>query len=239
MKNKRESERLSKMFSGIEVLAVNPALESLEIQPESEIPSVQIAEPEEASSEYEIGAFSLAADLSANPQQIEHQSTDVPIMVDNDSIEASSLNDRMEPIVESALPLPDLSNAIPPALTSQTNTTGATPNAHPRQGPPGADKANQADWLDVGIGALTGIIVTGLILAGTSKMDIFNTAGRFILLGWEVLSGILGASVSKSSKRSRREAWLGAIQWSLVPVWIALFIGLMIYFLTFTNFFGK
>ena len=119
MKNKRESERLSKMFSGIEVLAVNPASQSLEIQPESEIPSVQIAEPEEDSSEYEIGAFSVAADLSANPQQIEHQSTDVPIMVDNDSIEASSLNDKMEPIVEPALPLPDLSNAIPPALTSQ------------------------------------------------------------------------------------------------------------------------
>src|SRR6476620_952446 len=133
MKNKRESERLSKMFSGIEVLAVNPALDSLEIQPESEIPSVQIAEPEEASSEYEIGAFSRAADLSANPLQIEHQSTDVPIMVDNDSIEASSLNDRMEPIVESALPLPDLSNAIRPCLTYHSISDGATPNAHPRQ----------------------------------------------------------------------------------------------------------
>jgi len=240
MKNKRENERLSKMFSGIKVLAINPARQPLDIQPELDIPASQLGYSDESSPEYEVDAFSTEVDLSPpRLPQSQQQTADASIVAENDPIEATDLDAQPEPIDEATLPLPDISNAIPPPLTSQTTTTGATPNAQPRQRPPGADKAKPADWLDVGIGALTGIIVTGLILAGTSQMDILNNPGRFIVLGWEVLSGILGASTSRSSKKTRREAWIGAIQWCLVPVWIALFIGLMIYFLTFTNFYGK
>lgn len=241
MKNKRESERLSKLFSGIEVLAVNPAGEPLEIQPELEIASPKIADPEESLSQHDIGEFRAEAELElpANPQEVEQQSPDIPIMIENDPIESADLNEKMGLIVESTLPLSDISNKIPPLSASQANTPGEMPMDRPSDRQSKADESNRADWGDVGIGMVTGIIVTGVILAGTSRMDIFNNPGRFILLGWEVLSGILGASASKSSKKTRREAWIGAIQWCLVPVWIALFIGLMIYFLTFTNFFGK
>jgi hypothetical protein len=239
MKNQREKGRLSQMFSGIEVLAIDPAAPTLDIQPESEIPPSEIAFSEESSWEYEISGLSAADDISPNPPEIEQQSSDVPSVAENDRIESADLDHKLEPIVEATLPLPDVSNAIPSTLTEQANPLIEMPNAHPHPRKSTAVRATRAGWLDVGIGALTGILVTGVILASTSQLDIFNNPGRFILLGWEVLSGILGASAWRSPKKTRQESLIGAIQWCLVPVWIGLFIGLMIYFLTFTNYFGK
>jgi|ERR1051325_6229783 hypothetical protein len=239
MKNQRESERLSKMFSGIEVLAIDPAAPPPDVQPESKIRPSKIALSEESPSEYDIGGLRTEGDISPDLQQIEQQSSYVPSVAENDPIASAGLDNELEPIVEDTLSLLDIPNTIPSPMRAQANTLVEMPNTHPHLGKSTADRAMRADWRDVGIGALTGILVTGVILASTSQLDIFNNPGRFILLGWEVLSGILGASASRSSKKTRQESWTGAIQWCLVPVWIGLFIGLMIYFLTFTNYFGK
>src|SRR5689334_20909586 len=130
MKDKRESERLSQMFSGIEVLAVNPAGQSLKIQLESEIPPSQSRSLEMSALKYVNGSFAVEASLFANPQQVEQQSSDGPIWHEHDQIESADLNDKMETLLELALPLSDISNAIPPPLTSQSQTIGETPIAH-------------------------------------------------------------------------------------------------------------
>jgi hypothetical protein len=238
MKNKREHERLGKMFSGIEVLAVNPAGQMLEIQPESEISASPVADLEQPALKYENSSFAVETKLFRNPQPVEEQDPDGLILPDNAQVESAPLNERTETPLASAVPLSDISNATPPPLTSRANTIVEVPIAHPFDGQVRANQSNPADWRDVGIGIVTGIMVTGIILAGTSKMDIFNNPGRFILLGWEVLCAIIGALAAKSSKGTSRAIWLGAIQWALVPVWIVLFILLMIHLLMFTNFFG-
>lgn len=219
------------MFSGIQVPDASPAGHPLERQPESEIPPLQIADHENAAP---AGEF----DLAANPQ-VERQTSDGFILHQEHPMESADLNDKMESLPESALPLPDVSNATPPPLTLPANTIAETPTADSLDKQFKADESNPADWQDLGIGMLTGITVTGIILAATSQMDVFNNLGRFVLLGGEVLCGIIGALAARSSKRARWNIWIGAIQWSLVPVWIGLFIILLVYLLTFTNFFGK
>ena len=220
------------MFSDIEVLAINAAERSLQIQPELEIPPSQIADLEQPLLEHvhdvvvdEGGAFPSL--------QIVKQSFDEPTLAENDQIDFADLSNKMETLLESTLPVPDISNAIPPPLTSQGATMDETPVA------PAPDRQPRSDDLsDVGIGALTGIAVTGMILVSTSQIDIFNNLGRIVLLGLEVLCGIVGAIAAKSSKKTRRAIWIGAIQWSLAPVLIGLFIILLIYLLFFTNLYG-
>jgi hypothetical protein len=132
----------------------------------------------------------------------------------------------------------DNSLAIPSPLKSEVQPTiemqsAPLPNRRlttEKQGPP--------DLKDFGIGVVSGTLVTGIILASTSQMDIFNNLGRFVLFGGELLFGILGAFSAKSFSKTSREVWIGAIEWSLIPVWIGLFIVLMIYLLSFTNLFS-
>jgi hypothetical protein len=66
-------------------------------------------------------------------------------------------------------------------------------------------------------------------------MEIFNNLGRMVLLGWEVLCGIIGAVAAKSSKSTKWDIWIGAVKWALVPVWITLFVVLLIYLLVSAN----
>lgn len=237
MKNQRENERLHQLFSGIEVLAVNPAGQTLENQPESEIPAPPVAELEQPALNDEHSSLTLETALFTNPPPAGEQNSDGLTFPENDEIESIPLNEMTEASFNPTLPLLDTSNSLPHPLTSAENTIVEALAAQPLVKQIRGEKSDPADWRDVGIGIVTGIIVTGIILASTSQRDIFNNPGRFILLGWEVLCGIVGAVAAKSSKKTRWAIWFGAIQWTLVPVWIVLFILLLIYLLTFTNLF--
>lgn len=145
---------------------------------------------------------------------------------------------RTETLPASTSPLPDHSIAMPSPRESKVDTTGEMQVAPPPGRQLTAEEQGQADLKDFGIGVVSGTLVTGIILASTAQMDIFNSLGRFALLGGEVLFGVLGAFAAKSSSKRSRDIWIGAIEWSLVPVWIGLFIIFLLYALSFTNLFG-
>ena len=123
-------------------------------------------------------------------------------------------------------------------LTTEGNTIFESLIDQPPVGQLQTVDSNSIGWQKLGIGILTGIIVSGIILACTSRMHIFNNLGRLALLIWEVLCAIIGALTANFSKKNWRDVWVGAIQWSLVPVWIALVIISLIYLLMFTSLFG-
>jgi len=147
-------------------------------------------------------------------------------------------NDKIEDHRGSTSPLPDNAIAISSPLKSEVQTIGEMQIAPPPNGQLKTEDLSRADLKDFGIGVVSGTIVTGIILASTSQMEVFNSLGRFALFGGEVVCGILGAFAAKSSSKSSRDIWIGAIGWSLVPVWIGLFIILLLYLLSFTNLFG-
>jgi hypothetical protein len=224
MNKERERQRLSEMFSDIEVLAVNPIGHNLEIHPESETPTPEIAELEKPLPGDQNDMFVTETDPSVN-LQVEGHSSDSFILHENSQ-------------TESALPKEILRDSILP-LKSESQTIGemqSTPSSNNK--PVAVNGSGISGWQNVGIGTLTGTIVTGIILACTSQLDIFNDLGRFALLVWEVVCGMIGAWAANSSKSTRRDIWVGAIQWSLVPVWIALCIIFLIYLLMYTSLFG-
>jgi hypothetical protein len=147
-------------------------------------------------------------------------------------------NDRVETPPVSISLLPDHSISIPAPLKSEVQTIAEMQIEPPADRPLPAEERGLADLKDFGIGVVSGTLVTGVILVSTSQMEIFNNLGRFSLLGGEVLIGILGAFAAKSSSKRSRDIWIGAIEWSLIPVWIGLFIILLLYALSFTNIFG-
>jgi len=110
--------------------------------------------------------------------------------------------------------------------------------ARPSDRPSKSDEPGQADWKAIGIGAVAGTIVSGIILLITAQMNIFNNPGRLVLWGGEMFLGIIGALVANSWKSASRELWRAAIQWTLFPVWFALLIGLILLLLTFTSLTG-
>jgi hypothetical protein len=178
--------------------------------------------------------------LSANPagdavglqQESKHPASQVVDM------EYAGPDASIETLPVSISPLTDQSVAIPSPLKSEVRTIGEMQVAPPPGRQLSVGEQGQADLKDFGIGVVSGTLVTGIILASTSQMDIFNNLGRFALLGGEVLIGVLGAFAAKSSSGRSRDIWLGAIEWSLVPVWIGLFIMFLLYALSFTNLFG-
>ena len=80
--------------------------------------------------------------------------------------------------------------------------------------------------------------MSGIILVATSQMHIFNNPGRLALWGGEIFLGILGALIANSSKRTLWELWKASIQWTLIPIWFALFLGSCFLLLTFTSLTG-
>lgn len=236
MKQKREYERLSKLFSDIEVLALNPAGRTSEREAASQPAPYQSA-PGEPALNPENNALPVETNLLTDVQ-VEGQSSDEVSLRENDQIESMPLKEKTDALLESALSLPDVSSAIHLPLTTQGSTIVERPIDQPQAGQFQSAESSPIDWQKMGIGLLTGILATGIILACTSRMHVFNNLGRLVLLIWEVLCGIVGALAAKSSKSKWRAAWVGAIQWSLVPIWIALVIISLIYLLMYTNLFG-
>lgn len=178
----------------------------------------------------------LIADPSGNTPEIHHESESPASQVVD--MEYAGPNEKVEAPRGSTSPLPDISNAIPSPLKTEVQTLGEMQITPLPERQLTAKERGQPDLKDFGIGVVSGTVVTGIILAATSQMDIFDNLGRFALLSGEVLFGILGAFAAKSSSKRSRDIWIGAIEWSLVPVWIGLFIILLLYALSFTNIFG-
>src|SRR6266508_611607 len=171
-----------------------------------------------------------------NTLEIQHESESPAFRVVD--MEYAGPNDKIEPARGSTSPLPDNFIAVPSPLRSEVQTIGEMQIAPPPNKQLTAEEGDLADFKDFGIGMVSGTIVTGIILAGTSQMDVFNNLGRFAFFGGEVLFGVLGAFAAKSSSKTSGDICIGAIEWSLVPVWIGLFIVLLLYLLSFTNMFG-
>jgi hypothetical protein len=146
-------------------------------------------------------------------------------------MEYASPNEKVEAYRVPTSPMPDNSIEI---TSPRQPTLQIVP---PPQRQLAAHDPSLADWKDFGIGVIVGTLVTGIILASTSQMDVFNKLGKFALLGGEVLLSVLGAFAAKSWSKTRRDVWVGAIEWSLIPVWIGLIIILLLYLLSFTNIF--
>ena len=100
------------------------------------------------------------------------------------------------------------------------------------------DELSVTYWQLAGIGTLAGTIVTGLVLAFTIQMDLFDNLGRLVLAAGEVSFGIIGAWISKTSNTTWLVMWITAIGWALVPVLAALIFVLLLALMTLTSFFG-
>jgi hypothetical protein len=120
-------------------------------------------------------------------------------------MEYAGPNDKVEADRGSPSPLPETSIAIPSLLKPALQT--APPPNHQLA----ADDPSLGDRTDFGIGVII-CLVTRIILASTSQMDVFNNLGKLTLLGGEVLLGVLGAFASKSWGRNCRGIWIGAIE---------------------------
>jgi hypothetical protein len=141
-----------------------------------------------------------------------------------------------QPLDVSTLPVP--ADPIPAPVTAEPQVEAQIQMT----GTPGrsstTDEPRQADWKALGIGALTGSLVSGIILLVTSQMHIFNNPGRYALWGGEMFLGIVGALIANAGRSTARDLWRGAIQWTLIPVWFALLIGFILFLLTFTTLTG-
>jgi hypothetical protein len=179
----------------------------------------------------------LIGDLAGNTPELPRPS-EGPTSLVVDAENASLISDLVEAPRGSTLPLSDDAPVIPSPRKLEAQIIGERQTAPPPVRQRTTDEQGLADFKDFGIGVVSGTLVTGVILACTSQMDVLNNLGRFAVFGGEVLFGILGAFAAKSLSKTRREIWMGAIEWSLVPVWIGLFIILLLYLLSFTNLFG-
>ena len=239
MNKKRQHQRLNELFSGLELLAINPAGNPSEIQHEPESLHSPLVHLEKPFLEYEYGAGGIEATSFANPQG-EPQRSDELIVYEHDHLRYGYPNDKLESLYASTLSLPSSAPAIPSLLRSDEETTGEMQIAPPpdRQLINTDDELSLMTWQALGIGTLSGTLVTALVLASTFQMDIFNNLGRFALAVGEIVFGLLGALSNLHSRKTRREIWIGAIGWSLVPVFVALVFVLLLTLVLFTSFFG-
>ena len=174
--------------------------------------------------------------LESLPSAVQGQRSDVIILPETNQNEVTGSNETAQVLDVSTVPM--IANPMPAPLTSEPRIEAVMQAARPSDGPFKADEPGQADWKAIGIGAVTGTIVSGIILVITSPMNIFNNPGRLVLWGGEMFLGIIGALVANSWKSTRRELWKGALQWTLFPVWFAFLIGLILLLLTFTSLTG-
>jgi len=230
-------QRLNELFAGLELPAFNPAVETPEIRLEPESPPSPITDLEKPFLAYENGAFGIEAVPFAD-LQVQEQPSDELIVYETAQVEYAYSNDRLEALRESPSPLAGISNAIPSPFQAVTQTIGEMQSAPPPDSQLTDDDMSLMAWQGIRIGTLTGTLVTALVLASTSQMDIFNNLGRFALIVGEVLFGILGALSNLYSKKTRRAMWIGAMGWSLLPVFAALVLILFLTLILFTNFFG-
>ena len=237
MHKKQERQRLNELFSGIELLDFNPAARISEIRHEPENLPSRIADLEKPILEYENGVVDIEANLSANPQ-VGQEHSDGLSLYEQDQMEYAYSNDNLETLFDSTSSLSNIPNTITLPLKAGGQSIGETQIVPQPDRQLTDDGLSVTDGQAVGIGTVTGIMVTGLVLAFTSQVDLFNNLGRLALAGFEVLCGIMGALAAQSSKKTRRAIWIGSLEWSLVPVLVVSFFIFLLSLLMFTSFFG-
>jgi hypothetical protein len=223
---KREHQRLNELFLGIEPLVVNPARNTPEIHHEPENLPSHVADVEKPLTEYENRGVDIAATLAANPQVIE-QLSEAIVIYERNQIGYAHSNDKLEA-------LPDLTISLK-AGGQTTQETEITPQPDKQLGD---EELNMTLWQVMGVGTITGALVTGLVLAFTFQMNLFDNLGRFALTGGEILFGIFGTLVGKTSKKTWRAIWITSVEWALFPVIAALIFILLLALMTLTSFFG-
>jgi len=201
-------QRLNRLYADMDVPALDPAEHAPEIDQASE----------------------------GLPSAVEGQPSDVIILPETNQSEVTGSNESAQVLEVSTMST--IANPIPTRLTSEPRIEATIQVAPPTARPFKAGEPGQADWKAIGIGAVAGTIVSGIILLITAQMHIFNNPGRLVLWGGEMFLGIIGALVANSWKSASRELWRAAIQWTLFPVWFALLIGLILLLLTFTSLTG-
>jgi hypothetical protein len=231
MYEKRERQRLSELFSGLERPELDPTVNVLELLPEPEAPPPGNTELEKPFLDYPVAVVDVEPEPPASPQA-EKQSPDVFILNEPEPAAILTPTPEMESLPHSAAALPAISKVI----TSPLN------NGPRNSSEPGRQltevEMSMLTWQAVGIGMLIGALVTVVVLALTAHLDIFGKWGRYALAGGEVLFATLGALFNISSRKTKRAMWIGAAGWSLIPLFAALIFILLLTMVMFTNFFG-
>ncbi len=239
MNKKRAHQRLHELFSGIEPLVVNPAGNKSEIRHEPENLPSPIADLEKPVLEYENSAVDVEANLSVNPLVNNQQHSDGLILYEQGQIGVAYSNDKLENRHD---PTSSLLPNLPNVITSPLKVGGQAIGDMQIESQPDmqwtADELSVTHWQAMGIGTAAGIIITGLVFAFTFQMDLFDNLGRLALIVGEILFGIIGALVSKSSGKTGRAMWIASIVWALVPVVAALIFILLLALIMLTNFSG-
>ena len=237
MHNERERKRLNELFSGIEVLAVNPAGRAPQRRPEPEISPTHGKNPNPPVLGNETSTVEVMSNPTAN-LAVGQPHSDGLNLYEQAQMRLAYSDARLESPRASTLTLPGISRPISSPLRPSARTTGRLQIAPRADGQSTDAELGVTDSQALGIGLLTGLIMTAVVLAVTSQMDFMNTLGRLAVIVVEVLFGIMGALAAQSSKKSRRAIWTGAITWASVPVLVTVLISLIIFSLLFSGFLG-
>jgi hypothetical protein len=162
--------------------------------------------------------------------------SDVIALPQADAFEEAKSNETIQAVNAATLPM--IAEPLPVPVTSELQADARVPVTHPQGRLRKTDEPGQADWKAIGIGIVTGSLVSGVIFLATSQLHIFNQVGRLVLWAGEMFLGVVGALIANSWKSTPRELWQAAITWTLDPVWFALLIGLIILLLMFTSLTG-
>src|SRR6185436_477484 len=158
MYEKRERQRLSELFSGLERPELDPTGNVLELLPELEAPPPGNTELEKPFLDYPVAVVDVEPEPPASPQA-EKQSPDVFILNEPEPAAILTPTPEMESLPHSATALPAISKVI----TSPLN------NGPRNSSEPGRQltevEMSMLTWQAVGIGMLIGALVTVVVLA--------------------------------------------------------------------------
>ena len=244
MDQKLRLERLNHLYADIDLPAFNPVahtpeidlqLENLPSPVEGQGPDV-IVLPETDQVEFpDASETAQALDVSTLPLTA-GQGLDVIARPETDQIESVDSDETAQFLDVSTLPL--IADPILAPATSEPRLEAQIQVAGPPGRPSKTDEPRQSDWKAIGIGTVTGTLVSGIILLVTSQMHIFTNPGRLVLWGGEIFLGIIGALIANAGSSTARDLWRRAIEWALFPVWFALLIGFILLLLTYTSLTG-
>ena len=237
MHNERERKRLNELFSGIEVLAVNPAGRAPQRRPDPGIPPSHGADPKAPVRGNETRSVEVSAHRTVN-SPISPQDSESLSLYQQAQMRLAYSDARLESPSASTLTLPGISKPISSPLKAGAGTVGGVQIAPRADGQSTDVELDLTDPQALGIGLLAGLILAGLVLAFTLQMDFFNALGHLAVIVVEVLFGIMGAMAAQSSKKNRRAIWAGAVTWALVPVVVAVLFSLIIFSLLLSGFIG-
>lgn len=244
MDQKLRLRRINHLYADLDLPAFNPVApaqqidlgsESLPSPVEEQSPDV-IVLPEMDQIEFlDADETGQALDVSTLPL-VAGPGLDVIALPETAQVESIDPDETTQLLDVSILPM--IADPIPAPQSAEPGLEAQPQAANSPGRQSKIDEPRQADWKALGIGTLTGSLVSGIILLGTSQMHIFNNPGRFALLGGETFLGIVGALIANAGRSTTRDLWRGAIQWTLIPIWFALLIGFILFLLTFTSLTG-